>query len=99
RLVYPREGTFLSPEGMALIKGGKNPEAARKLYEYLASAPTQTEVFKSAYRRPLRGDIDVSKYADIPAMADIKIVELDSARMGSDRAAFIAEWRQLANAR
>lgn len=99
RLVYPAEGTFLSPEGMALIKGAKHPAQARRLYEFLASRTTQTEVFKSAYRRPLRTDIDVSKLADLPALPSIKVIPLDDARMGADRAAFIAQWRQLANAR
>jgi iron(III) transport system substrate-binding protein len=95
RIVYPAEGTFLSPEGMALIKGGKHPAEARKLYEFLASQKTQVDVFKSAYRRPLRSDIDVKSLSDLPSMSSIKVVPLDEARMGSERAAFIAQWRQL----
>jgi hypothetical protein len=43
QLVYPAEGTFRSPEGMAFIKGGKNPQGARKLYEFLASKAVQTD--------------------------------------------------------
>lgn len=99
KLVYPVEGTFLSPEGMALIKGGKNPAEARKLYEFLASKATQTEVFKSAYRRPLRTDIDVSKLSDLPPLDRIKVVQLDDAAMGAERAAFLTQWRQLLAAR
>lgn len=95
QLVYPTEGTFLSPEGMALIKGGKNPQEARKLYEFLASKTVQTEIFKSAYRRPLRTDIDVTKFADLPALSAIKVIPLDDVRMTSDRSAFIARWRQI----
>lgn len=99
RIVYPAEGTFLSPEGMALIKGGKNAAEARKLYEFLASKSVQTNVFKTAYRRPLREDIDVSKLSELPAMSSIKAIPLDDARMGSERAAFIAQWRQTIGAR
>ncbi len=99
KLVYPAEGTFLSPEGMALIKGAKHPQEARRLYEFLAAGKTQTEVFKSAYRRPLRTDIDVSRLAELPALSRIKVVALDDARMGAERAAFIAQWRQSVNAR
>lgn len=99
RLVYPAEGTFLSPEGMALIKGAKHPAEARKLYEFLASRKAQTEIFKQAYRRPLREDIDVSKLAELPALSSIKLVALDDARMGAERAAFIAQWRKLVSAR
>lgn len=99
KLVYPVEGTFLSPEGMALIKNGKHPEAARTLYDFLASRRTQTEVFKSAYRRPLRTDIDVSQLANLPALASIRILPLDDAQMSDGRADFIAQWRQFASAR
>jgi iron(III) transport system substrate-binding protein len=99
QLVYPTEGTFLSPEGMALIKGGKHPEEARKLYEFLASKKNQIEVFKTAYRRPLRADIAVNQLALLPTLSSIKVTPLDDAQMGSERAAFIAQWRDLINAR
>lgn len=99
RLVYPAEGTFLSPEGMALIKGAKHPAEAKKLYEFLASKKTQTEIFKTAYRRPLRTDIDVSKLADLPALSAIKVLALDDAQMGVDRAQFLAEWRAIVSNR
>jgi iron(III) transport system substrate-binding protein len=95
RLVYPAEGTFLSPEGMALIKGAKHPVEARKLYEFLASKKAQTEIFKAAYRRPLRSDIDVSKLADLPPLSAIKVLALDDGQMGVDRAQFLAEWRAI----
>jgi len=99
KLVYPQEGTFLSPEGMALIKHGKNPAEARKLYDFLASRETQTEVFKTAYRRPLREDIDVSTLTGLPRLSDMSIVALDDAEMGAQRDAFIAQWRQLISQR
>lgn len=99
RIVYPAEGTFLSPEGMALIKGGKNPQDARKLYEFLASRDLQTDVFETAYRRPLRSDIDVSQFSDLPALSGIRLIALDNARMGAERSAFIEQWRQAVSAR
>jgi len=94
-LVYPAEGTFLSTEGMALIKGAKNSQQAKVLFDFLASAPVQTEIFKSAYRRPLRADIPVDQMTSLPAMADIRIFELDDALMGQEREAFLAQWRTL----
>ena len=36
-IVYPSEGTFIAPEGMALVKNGPNPADAKKFYDYLAS--------------------------------------------------------------
>jgi iron(III) transport system substrate-binding protein len=95
RLVYPSEGTFLSPEAMGLIKNARHPVEARKLYEFLASRKAHTEVFKAAYRRPLRTDVDVSTLSDLPALSSLKIVALDDAQMGADRARFLAQWRQM----
>ncbi|MBP6020299.1 MAG: extracellular solute-binding protein [Burkholderiaceae bacterium] len=99
KLIYPTEGTFLSPEGMALIKGAKHPEEARKLYEFLASKDLQTEVFKTAYRRPLREDIDVTQFTELPAMQSVKIIALDDGKMAADRSEFLAQWRQIISAR
>ncbi len=99
KLVYPAEGTFMSVEGMALIKGAKHPAEARRLYEFLASKKAQTEIFKSAYRRPLRTDIDVSALSTLPALNTVKVVPLDDAKMAQERAAFLAEWRQIISAR
>lgn len=94
-LVYPREGTFLSNEGMALIKGGKNPAQAKLLFDFLASAPVQTEIFKSAFRRPLRTDIPVEQLTSLPAMANIEIFALSDEQMGNEREAFLEQWRTL----
>lgn len=99
KLVYPSEGTFMSVEGMALIKGAKHPAEARKLYEFLASKEAQTDIFKSAFRRPLRADIDVSILSTLPALNTVKVVPLDDEKMSQDRAAFLAEWREIISAR
>jgi len=95
KLVYPSDGTFLSPEGMALIKGSKHTAEARKLFDFLASKPEQIAIFKSAFRRPVRSDIDVSKLADLPAMNNIKVIPLSDVQMESDRSAFLKQWNQL----
>ncbi|GGY20051.1 ABC transporter substrate-binding protein [Paludibacterium paludis] len=99
RLVYPSEGTFLSPEGMAMIKGAKHPAEARKLFDFLASRKIQTEIFRKAFRRPLRTDIQVGTLSSLPPLSAIKIVPLNDERMENDRADFLAQWRKLVSAR
>lgn len=95
KLVYPTEGTFLSPEGMALIKGAKNGEEAKKLYDYLASVEAQELVLETAFRRPLREDIAVNEIVELPALTSIKTFAIDDKKMGEDRDAFLAQWRTL----
>lgn len=98
-LVYPAEGTFLSPEGMALIKDGKNSDEAQKLYDYLSSKEAQTLVLETAFRRPLREDIAINTVVDLPDLSSIKQFPLSDDQMGADRDAFLTEWRGLVASR
>ncbi len=41
KLVYPTEGSHLAPEGMFIIKGAKNLDAAKALYDGLLSKESQ----------------------------------------------------------
>lgn len=99
RLVYPSDGTFQSPEGMALIKGAKHLAGARRLFEFLASKPAQIAIFKSAYRRPARTDINVSTLSSLPTMNSIKVIPQNDAYMASERATFLKHWDQLVSLR
>lgn len=69
------------------------------MYDFLASRPAQEEVFKSAFRRPLRSDIAVNTLTSLPAMDQIRVHALDDERMGADREAFLARWRDLVSQR
>src|SRR5687767_9685231 len=60
-VVYPSEGTYLAPEGMALVKNSPNPAEARKFYDFLASKAAQEMLVKTFYRRPMRDDVDTTK--------------------------------------
>src|SRR4051812_6679037 len=60
QVVYPAEGTFIAPEGMALVKNSPNPADAKKFYDYLASRPAQEMLVKKFYRRPIRDDVDTT---------------------------------------
>src|ERR1700682_956026 len=60
QIVYPSEGTFIAPEGMALVKGSKNPREAKKFFDFLASKRTQEILVQKFFRRPIREDVDLS---------------------------------------
>ena len=59
KLVYPSEGSYLAPEGMFIIKGAKNLDAAKTLYNGLVSKEVQQELLVKNFRRPTRTDIPV----------------------------------------
>jgi iron(III) transport system substrate-binding protein len=91
-LLYPDDGTFTSPESLVLLKGAPAGETAKKVYDLLLAKETQIALLESAFRRPSRSDIDVSKFVKLPNLASIKVRPIDEAEAASQRTAFLAEW-------
>lgn len=91
-LVYPEDGTFTSPESLVLIKNAPGGELAKKAYDLLLAKETQIALLETAYRRPSRSDIDVSKYVKLPNIAAIKVFPVDEAEAAAKRAEFLADW-------
>ena len=98
QIVYPAEGTFLAPEGMALVKNSPNPSEARKFYDFLASKETQEMLFRKFYRRPARDDIDTTKIG-LPATTQFKVKPIDDARATAAQPEFLKMWKELVAAK
>jgi len=94
QIVYPTEGTFIAPEGMALVKNSPNPTEARKFYDFLASKETQEMLFKKFYRRPVRDDIDTTKVG-LPATTQFKVKPIDDAKATTAQPEFLKMWKEL----
>jgi iron(III) transport system substrate-binding protein len=95
QIVYPTEGTFIAPEGMALVKNSPNPTEARKFYDFLASKETQEMLFKKFYRRPVRDDIDTAKVG-LPPTTQFKVKPIDDAKATAAQPEFLKMWKELA---
>lgn len=93
RIVYPAEGAVLLAEGMGIVKGAKHLAEAQKLFDFLASREAQEALFKAAYRRPIRQDIDVTKLSSLPAISAVKTIAIDEAKGAADQPAFLAAWK------
>jgi iron(III) transport system substrate-binding protein len=93
-LTYPAEGTFLQPEGMALVKGARNGATAKTLYDALLSKEVQEAVLQENFRRPSRTDIQVSKLTELPELSAIKVFALDQAEAARDYDKVIALWNE-----
>ena len=92
-MIYPTDGTFLSPEGMALIKNGSNPEEAKQVYDLLLSHDLQEQLFDLTFRRPSRADLDDAiANSGLPLMKDINIIEVDEAEAGEQRDYLLELW-------
>src|SRR5699024_11098982 len=54
---YPTEGTSAVPDGVALIKGAKNQDAAEKFINFLVSKDVQEMIVEEFNRRSIRSDV------------------------------------------
>jgi iron(III) transport system substrate-binding protein len=73
--VIPESGTPVLTDGIALVKGGKHPQAAKEFYEFVNSKEAVKILAEKYYRIPTRNDID-----NLPAWVTetkIKPMELD----------------------
>ncbi len=97
KLVYPSEGSYLAPEGMFIIKGAKNAEAAKTFYNILLSKETQEELLVKTFRRPTRTDVQVSKLTSLPDLKSVKIFPLDQAAASEEYEQLVSLWNLAVN--
>ncbi|WP_353234968.1 ABC transporter substrate-binding protein [Diaphorobacter ruginosibacter] len=97
RLVYPSEGSYLAPEGMFLVKGAKNMDAAKTLYNALMSKEVQEAELVKNFRRPTRTDVQVSKLTTLPDLKSIKIFPLDQDAASAEYEQLVALWNIAVN--
>ena len=92
KLVYPAEGSYLAPEGMFIVKGAKNMDAAKTLYNALMSKEVQEAELTKNFRRPTRTDIQVSKLTTLPDLKSIKIFPLNQEAASAEYEQLVALW-------
>jgi iron(III) transport system substrate-binding protein len=97
-VVYPTEGTYIAPEGMALVKGSPNPAEARRFYDFLASRQAQEMLVKKFFRRPIRDDVDTTTVG-LPRTNAFKATPTDHVKAQAAQPAFIASWKEMVAAK
>lgn len=75
--VYPEDGTSAVPDGVALVKGGPNPDNAKLFIDYITSKECQEAQSQNWGRRPARKDVKVPE--GMAKLEDIKLVDYDFA--------------------
>src|SRR5215475_4152966 len=91
-LSFPREGIGTSAEAIALIKGAKNPEAAKKLIDWATSPAMQSLYAKHKINfTPANPEVKVE-----PGLAEVlkgaKIFPIDDAYAGANRKRVVDRW-------
>jgi iron(III) transport system substrate-binding protein len=75
KTIYPTDGTIAQMEGVAVIKGGPNAEAAKAFVDYINRKDVREMIITATYRRPARQDLDLTKLPGrMPALSSVKLL-------------------------
>ena len=79
--VFPKEGVSAVTEPVAILKGTKNPEAAKAFVDFLLSKEGQELALKQGY---IPAHPDVALPAGYPARGEIKVMSFDAGQALAD---------------
>jgi iron(III) transport system substrate-binding protein len=78
KVIYPKDGTIAQMEGVGIIRGGPNPEAAKKFVDFVTRKDVNEAILRFAFRRPARQDVDLSSLpGGMPQLSALKLVDYD----------------------
>ena len=89
---FPKEGIGSAVEAIALVKGAKNPELAKKLIDWAAS-PAMQGLYAKSKINFVPAHPDVQTEASLAAiLKDAKIIPIDEAWAGENRKRMVDRW-------
>jgi iron(III) transport system substrate-binding protein len=95
KVAAPCEGTGYEIGSMSLIKGGKNPEMARKWYEFALSPAGQNLAARAkSYQVP--SNMASTTPPQAPKLSEMKLIDYDFAKYGAsaERKRLIERWEK-----
>jgi iron(III) transport system substrate-binding protein len=90
--VFPVEGAGYEVEANALLKGAKNPAAAKKFLDWAVSANAMKAYSEFKLGVTLPG---IPTRSDMPQLAQIKLYPMDFTWQGKNRDAILQKWESL----
>ena len=90
-IVHLTDGTAATPDGVALVKGGPNPEGGKAFIDWAMSKSTQEKLTMDIGRRSVR--TDVAGPAGTPNLADLTLVDVKPLADFGGAEAVLAKWR------
>ena len=92
-IVYPAEGTIVEADGVAVIKGAKNPVNARLFVDFVTSRKIQTKISRDLNRRSCRSDVAPAQ--GLRDLASIRILAGDYVWAGRNKERILRQFREL----
>ncbi len=91
-IVHLADGTAATPDGVALVKNGPNPEGGKAFIDWAMSKSTQEKLAMDIGRRSVR--TDVAGPAGTPNLADMTLVDVKPLGDFGGSEAVLAKWRE-----
>lgn len=95
-IVYPAEGTSLTADGIALVKGAPDEAEGKRFIDWALSQPVQQWLVQTLGRRSIRNDVAANPV--LPPLSQIKTVNYDVEAVARDLPKLMAAWKTLAEA-
>ena len=94
KTIAPCEGTGYETGAISLIKGGKNPDGARKFIDWALGAEAQILIGAGLKIYSIPSHTAARPHADAPQLAQMKLITYDSAKYGasSERNRLLRKW-------
>ncbi|MBK6879150.1 MAG: extracellular solute-binding protein [Ignavibacteria bacterium] len=89
---FPLSGTVVLTDGIAIIKGTKNIEAAKKFYEFVTSEGSLLIQAEKFYRIPARSDIPKDKLPAWISGNPFTAMELDWNLIAEKESEWMKKW-------
>jgi iron(III) transport system substrate-binding protein len=92
--VIPRDGTPVLVDAIAVVKGTRHPDAARKYYEFVSSREAMLDAARNHLRIPARTDIPEGELPDWirRARGEIRPMPLDAAILSDSLDVWMTYW-------
>jgi putative spermidine/putrescine transport system substrate-binding protein len=88
KMAAPKEGIFVGPAGICLVKGGPNQEMALQLIDMMLSADMQDKLQPETFAFPSNS----AAKAPLGLAADVKVHNLDWAFVAKERGEWVKRW-------
>lgn len=88
-LLFPKEGTCVLPDGMAVVRNCRHGDNARRFIDFALSEDVQRYLMEHCSRRPVRGDLEGDGFPAFDAF------DYDAAWAGEQRETLLAQWQAL----
>lgn len=95
--IYPQEGTTALPDGTAIVKGCRNPDAARQFLDFTVSRDTQRILVSDLNRRSVRSD--VPPLPGLSPIGRLPLIEMDLEELSREKKDVLARWNGILSRR